>query len=175
MIKSKIAIIYGSDTGTTDYITEKIVAKLNLKDIDIIDVYKIELIEFKNYNTLILGTPTWNIGDLQSDWDDIYPDFKKIDFTGIKVGFYALGDQFGYPDNFVDGLGILAEVVKSNGGDIFGFWNNKNYNFKSSKGISSNGKFYGLVIDEDNQENLTDERIDSWVIQIKKELNIETI
>ena len=68
MIKSKIAIIYGSDTGTTDYITEKIVAKLNLKDIDIIDVYKIELIEFKNYNTLILGTPTWNIGDLQSDW-----------------------------------------------------------------------------------------------------------
>ena len=68
MIKSKIAIIYGSDTGTTDYITKKIVAKLNLKDIDIIDVYKIELIEFKNYNTLILGTPTWNIGDLQSDW-----------------------------------------------------------------------------------------------------------
>ena len=32
-----------------------------------------------------------------------------------------------------------------------------------------NGKFVGLAIDEDNQSDLTDERIKIWVAQIKKE------
>jgi flavodoxin len=32
--------------------------------------------------------------------------------------------------------------------------------------------FYGLVIDEDNQYEQTEKRIDKWVEQIKKELKI---
>ena len=32
--------------------------------------------------------------------------------------------------------------------------------------------FYGLVIDEDNQYEQTDIRIEKWVEQIKKELKI---
>ena len=44
--------------------------------------------------------------------------------------------------------------------------------FNLSEGLAPNNMFYGLVIDEDNQYNQTDERIDKWVRQIKKELKI---
>ena len=83
-----------------------------------------------------------------------------------------MGDQYGYPDNFVDGIGILAEVVKKNGGEIFGYWKNEGYEFNTSLGMAPNNMFYGLVIDEDNQYELTEKRINKWVEQIKKELKI---
>jgi flavodoxin I len=86
--------------------------------------------------------------------------------------FFGLGDQYGYPDNFVDGIGILGEVVLNNGGEIFGYWPNEGYEFNESLGLASNGKFYGLAIDEDNQQEYTEERLDKWVKQIKKEVNL---
>jgi len=172
MSENKIAIIYGSDTGITDYITTLLTNKLNLKNLDIIEVFTIKPIDFLNYDIILIGVPTWYVGDLQSDWEDFFPDFQKIDFNGIKVAFFGLGDQYGYPDNFVDGIGILGKVVLNNGGEIFGYWPNEGYEFNDSLGLAPNGMFYGLAIDEDNQQEHTEERIDKWVKQIKNELGL---
>lgn len=172
MSENKIAIIYGSDTGITDYITTLLTNKLNLKNLDIIEVFTIKPIDFLKYDIILIGVPTWYVGDLQSDWEDFFPDFQKIDFNGIKVAFFGLGDQYGYPDNFVDGIGILGKVVLNNGGEIFGYWPNEGYEFNDSLGLAPNGMFYGLAIDEDNQQEHTEERIDKWVKQIKNELGL---
>jgi flavodoxin I len=172
MVKNKMSIIYGSDTGITDYITTLLVNKLDRKNIDVIEVFTIKPKDFLKYDIILIGVPTWYVGDLQSDWEDFLPEFKKIDFTGIKVAFYGLGDQYGYPDNFVDGIGILAKVVLENGGEIFGYWPNVGYEFNESIGLAPNGMFYGLAIDEDNQQEYTEERLDKWVKQIKKEINL---
>ena len=40
------------------------------------------------------------------------------------------------------------------------------YSFSDSKG-ADDGEFLGLVIDENNQSNLTDERIAAWVEKLK--------
>ena len=170
--KNRIALIYGSDTGATEEVVTTIYEKINIEDLCVIDVYKIDPSQFLNYDIIILGVPTWYIGDLQSAWDEFFPEFQKINFEGIKVGFFGLGDQYGYPDNFVDGIGILAEVVLKNGGEIFGYWKNEGYDFNLSKGLAPNDMFYGLVIDEDNQYEQTEKRIEKWVEQIKKELKI---
>ena len=172
MSENKIAIIYGSDTGITDYITTLLTKKLDIKDLDVIEVFTMKPVDFLKYKIILIGVPTWYVGDLQSDWEDFFPDYQKIDFTGIKVAFFGLGDQYGYPDNFVDGIGILGEVVLNNGGEIFGYWPNEGYEFNESLGLASNGMFYGLAIDEDNQQEHTEERLDKWVKQIKKEVNL---
>tara|TARA_B100000768_G_scaffold182043_1_gene208771 strand:+ start:784 stop:1302 length:519 start_codon:yes stop_codon:yes gene_type:complete len=172
MSENKIAIIYGSDTGITDYVTTLLTNKLNLKNLDVIEVFTIKPIDFLNYDIILIGVPTWYVGDLQSDWEDFFPDFQKIDFNGIKVAFFGLGDQYGYPDNFVDGIGILGKVVLNNGGEIFGYWPNEGYEFNESLGLAPNGMFYGLAIDEDNQQEHTEERLDKWVKQIKNEVGL---
>ena len=110
----------------------------------------------------MLGVPTWFVGELEPEWDDYFPDFENIDFTGKDIAIFGLGDQYGYPDNFVDGIGILAEVIIKNGGNIVGYWPNKGYDFNKSIGLAPNGMFYGLALDEDNQPELSEERVKLW-------------
>ena len=167
---NKAALIYGSDTGSTEYISEIIAEKLALENIDFKDVVTMKPPDFAEYDIMIMGIPTWYIGELQTDWDDFFEEFKTIDFTGKKVAFYGLGDQYGYPDNFQDGLGILAEVVLDNGGELYGYWPNEGYDFNESLGVAPNGMFYGLALDEDNQRDESNDRIEKWVNQIKEEL-----
>ncbi len=167
---NKVALIYGSDTGSTEYISEIIAEKLALENIDFKDVVTMKPPDFAEYDIMIMGIPTWYIGELQTDWDDFFEEFKTIDFTGKKVAFYGLGDQYGYPDNFQDGLGILAEVVLDNGGELYGYWPNEGYDFNESLGVAPNGMFYGLALDEDNQRDESNDRIEKWVNQIKEEL-----
>ena len=169
---NKAALIYGSDTGSTEYISEIIAEKLALENIDFKDVVTMKPPDFAEYDIMIMGIPTWYIGELQTDWDDFFEEFKTIDFTGKKIAFYGLGDQYGYPDNFQDGLGILAEVVLDNGGELYGYWPNQGYDFNESLGIAPNGMFYGLALDEDNQRDESSVRIENWVNQIKVELGL---
>ena len=143
---NKAALIYGSDTGSTEYISEIIAEKLALENLDFKDVVTMKPPDFAEYDIMIMGIPTWYIGELQTDWDDFFEEFKTIDFTGKKVAFYGLGDQYGYPDNFQDGLGILAEVVLDNGGELYGYWPNEGYDFNESLGVAPNGMFYGLSL-----------------------------
>lgn len=173
MVKNKkVALIYGSDTGSTEYISEIIAEKLAIENIDFKDVVSMKPADFSVYDIMIMGIPTWYVGELQTDWDDFFEEFKTIDFNGKKVAFFGLGDQYGYTDNFQDGLGILAEVVIDNGGELFGYWPNEGYDFNKSLGIAPNGMFYGLALDEDNQRDESNDRIEKWVLGIKEELQL---
>ncbi|MCG3719261.1 flavodoxin, partial [Aliarcobacter butzleri] len=50
-----------------------------------------------------------------------------------------------------------------------GFTSTEGYYHDGSK-AQIDDKFVGLVIDEDNQSDLTDERIENWVNNIKSEI-----
>ncbi len=168
----KIGVFYGTNTGNTETVVEKLKDVLveNGFEVDVHDMASASVSDFDNYETMIIAVPTWNDGELQDDWDSVFNEYKEYNFTGKKVGFVGLGDQEGYPDNFLDAIGTLAKPVLANGGTIFGYWPTDGYSFNASVGLAENGKFYGLGIDVDNQDDLTDERIQAWVAQIKNEL-----
>ena len=170
MSQNNIAIIYGSDTGATESVAKSLYEKIGQGSVDLLEVKSVSPEDFSKYKIILIGVPTWYIGELQSDWDYFFPEFKKIDFTGIKTAYFGLGDQLGYPDSFVDGIGILAEVVLKNGGEVFGSWSTEGYDFDESLGLNPDGDFYGLVIDDDNQHEMTEERVDKWLSQIKPHL-----
>jgi flavodoxin I len=132
------------------------------------DISKVELTDFEGYNYIIIGYPTWNVGELQSDWEDFYDQLDNIDFSGKKVAYFGEGDQVGYPDTFQDAMGILEEKVSELGGETVGYWSTDGYEFTDSKALRD-GKFVGLALDEDNQSELTNERIKAWVFQLQQE------
>ena len=66
-------MVYGSDTGITELVVSLIDKELEI-DLDIIEVFSIKVEDFNRYDTLIIGVPTWYVGDLQSDWEDFFPD-----------------------------------------------------------------------------------------------------
>lgn len=169
--RTKIGLVYGSDTGATEEITHAIVQKCEFWEIDVQAVSKIDTSYFEQYDFIILGLSTWYDGDLQSDWEDFFEDFKTVDFTNKIIAIFGLGDQFGYDDYFIDGVGMLAEFVLKNGGRIIGHWPSEDYDFSASKASVDQDTFYGLALDEDNESHASEERIDRWTKQLHTELS----
>jgi flavodoxin I len=167
---AKIGLFYGSTTGKTEMVVESIQKEFGTDVVDLHNIADVDESDFEEYTNLIIACPTWNIGELQSDWDGFYPDLENIDFSGKKVAYFGTGDQIGYADNFQDAMGILAEKISELGGKTVGYWSTDGYDFNESKAVK-NGKFVGLAIDEDNQSDLTDERVKAWVAQLKQEFN----
>jgi flavodoxin I len=165
----KIGLFYGSDTGNTENIAQKIAEQLGEERVDIIDMYDVEKETFSKYSQIILGLSTWHDGLLQSDWDTFFEEFKEIDFSGKTIALFGLGDQYVYCDYFIDGVGIIGEVVLENGGAIVGKWSTEGYEHTESKAEKEEGLFLGLAIDEDNQFEETDARLAKWIEQIKEE------
>ncbi|ELR97653.1 flavodoxin FldA [Gloeocapsa sp. PCC 73106] len=166
---AKIGLFYGTQTGNTQTIAELIQRELGGDSVvDLIDIADAETDDFSNYEYVIVGCPTWNVGELQSDWEGFYEDLDKINFQGKKVAYFGPGDQIGYSDNFQDAMGILEEKIASLGAKTVGYWPVDGYDFNESKAVR-NGKFVGLAIDEDNQSELTNSRVKTWVSQIKGE------
>ena len=164
----RIKLIYGSDTGNTELVTEDIVKLLD--NVEVTTVGELTPEDW-DHDKFILGIPTWYDGDLQSDWEEYFEEFKEIDFTGKTVAIFGLGDQLGYEEWFCDGVGILAEVVIKNGGTVIGYTDkDESYDFETTpKSIIKDDVFYGLCIDEDNQGELTQDRLSKWVEQLKLE------
>ena len=164
----RIKLIYGSDTGNTELVTEDLVKLLgNVEVTTVADLTP----EDWDYDNFILGIPTWYDGELQSDWEEYFEEFKTIDFTGKKVAIFGLVDQLGYEEWFCDGIGILAKEILKNGGTVIGYTTkDESYDFETTpKSIIKDDMFYGLCIDEDNQGELTQERLKNWVEQLKLE------
>lgn len=167
----KIGLFYGSDTGMTEEVVGGIVDSWTASEIEVIEVFNASKEDFEKFDKFILGLSTWYDGDLQSDWEDYYDkEFQEIDFSGKTVAIFGLGDQYGYGEFFIDGVGILAEVVKKNGGKLIGKWSSKAYDFEESKAkIKNEDFFYGLALDEDNEPEKTPERLQTWLEQIEQE------
>jgi flavodoxin I len=171
----KIGLFYGSDTGCTEAVSEMIQEQIGEDIIELHDAYDIEPEDFDQYDKIIIGLSTWHDGQLVSAWDDFYDDFQEFDFTGKTVAFFGLGDQYGYSTYFIDGVGILGDVVLKNGGKLIGYWPTDGFEHDESKAETEDGKYFmGLAIDEDNQDEMTEERVTKWVEQIKKEFPIES-
>lgn len=61
-------------------------------------------------------------------------------------------------------------MKKPKPGKVVGFTSTDGYNFEASRSVEG-GKFVGLVLDEDNQDDLTDSRIDTWIGEVKGQLS----
>ena len=166
---AKIGIFYGSSTGNTEVVAEKIRALFG-KDAETNNIDSASKEEIEKYDFLIFGTSSWGIGDMQDDWEDFEEILEEVDLNNKKIALFGLGDQVNYADSFVDGMGVLYDAIYDRV-DIVGTWPLDGYDFNESAAVK-NGKFIGLPIDKENQQNLTDGRLKKWVAILKKEFKI---
>lgn len=173
---AKIGLFYGSSTSHTEYVAYELRDLINATYPDMVDVHNVGMADaarINSYDYLIFGIPTWNIGELQDDWDVFWSDLKQVDFPGKKIAVFGLGDQYGYPDTFQDALGILGEEVLALGGELVGFWSVEGYEFEESLGLTADRQaFMGLSLDEDNQSDLTPQRLHQWSEQVLAEFGL---
>ena len=165
---AKIGIFYGSTTGNTEEVGKKVQEAIGIENSELHDIASISVDELQKYDCLIFGASTWGEGDLQDDWDSFIPNLDAVSFSGKKVALFGLGDQETYPDTFVDGIGTIYKKVIEKGAVVVGFWPVDGYTFDGSTAVEGDS-FVGLVIDEENQSELTDDRIKAWIEKLKDE------
>ena len=163
---ANIGIFYGSTTGNTQGVAEKIQAAFGKENADLYSISDVSNDILNNYQYLLLGSSTWGIGDLQDDWLDGVKKLDKVNLSEKKVALFGTGDPQSYPDSFVDAIGILYEKLAGQGAEVVGFWPTDGYEYDVSR-AEKDGRFVGLVIDEDNQSDLTEERINTWIEDLK--------
>ncbi len=165
---NKIGLFYSFNSVKTKQQANKIKKALGESNIQENNVEEITQEEFNKYSNYILAIPTWFDGELPNYWDEFLPAIEDDSFKGKLFALFGGGDQKGYPENFVDGLGLMAEFIEKRGGKIVGFTSTEGYEYESSKAQRGN-EFVGLALDMENQAALTEERINSWTSKLKKE------
>ena len=166
MEMNKTIVIYGSSTGSCKAIAEKIADKLNVKALDVQELTD-EVIG--SHDNLLLGTSTWGAGELQDDWYDGLKVLQRVDLSGKTVAFFGCGEFESYGDSFVSAMGILYDGIKDSGANFIGRTSTDGYNFSYSEAVVD-GEFVGLSLDDVNEYDKTDERINAWLEVIKAKL-----
>ena len=163
------AIFFASSTGNSEEIANKIASKLG--DIEVFDLAGTKIDKINEYDKLILGGSTWGDGELNDDWEDKWADFCKLDLSNKTIALFGLGDQESYGSDYVSGMRLIFNKVMEKGVEHIGAWEDKGYAYEHSASVID-GMFVGLALDEDNQSELTAERIDTWCKQLKEEMRL---
>jgi len=161
---------YSTSTGNTETIAGYIAEASGLDANDIGDAADDEI---TGADALIVGAPTWHTGaDEQrsgTSWDDwLYDTLPNLDLDGKKVAVFGCGDQESYTDYYCDAAGELYDKFIEKGCKVYGLTSTEGYNHQDSK-AERDGKFVGLMCDEDNQYDMSEDRAKAWVAQLKDE------
>lgn len=157
----KSCVVFGSSMGNTEEAAILIASKLGISDI--FNIADIDASKLNEYEALIVGSSTWGSGDLQDDWDNF--DFDSLEVEGKTVALFGLGDSAGYSDSFCDAIGVLSEKFSQKGAVLIGQVDTNDYNFDSSRAVMD-GKFVGLALDNDNENEKTNARVEAWANMI---------
>ena len=162
----KTIVVYGSSTGTCEAIAGKIAEKLGVEAINASDLTADVIAENDN---LLIGTSTWGAGELQDDWYDGVDTLKGADLSGKVVAVFGCGDSASYSDTFCGAMKELYDAAKAGGATVVGEVDIDGYTFDDSDAVVDN-KFVGLALDDINEDDKTDGRIDAWLEQINVSL-----
>ncbi len=160
----KRAVFYGSTLGDTERVAKMVAEKMGA------DLFTAGagLGEMASYDLILLGSSTWGWGELQDDWNTAIDELKEANLSGKKVGVFGTGDQMGYSDTYCDALGIIAEAAAEAGAEVIGRTSREGYDFTDSRALEGD-QLIGLAIDVNNQDSLTEERVEAWVEILKRE------
>lgn len=171
-----VGIFFGTSTGNTEDVADLLAAEFGDDAEGPFDVDTLEgsvQDNFGKYDALIVGTPTWNTGaDSErsgTGWDELYyGPMQEFKLDGKKVAVFGLGDQISYAENYADATGELHDVFQGLGCQMMGYTSQEGYEHEDSKSIRGD-KFCGLLCDNVNQEELSEERVKNWVAQLRAE------
>jgi flavodoxin I len=158
-------VIYSGMFGATEacagLVADALTARLG-DSVPCRDASWFDVAELAAYDLVVLGAATWNIGQLPYGLGDTLAELGRLDLTGTAVALFGTGDQVGYPDTFLDALGLVAQTVRQAGAELVGSWPTTGYDFLGSRAVEGE-RFVGLALDDDNQPELTAARIAQWV------------
>jgi flavodoxin I len=159
-------VIYGSTTGNCEDAAKKIASHFD--DVVVKEVTSVKSDELIQHKSIIMGSSTWGEGEIQEDFEPFLEEISSVDLSGYTIAIFGTGDGITYSETFVDAMKYIYDAVVESGGKIIGGVDTDGYDFDDSQSII-NGKFVGLPLDYNNEEEKVESRIEAWVQAIKQD------
>jgi flavodoxin I len=172
----KIGLFVATAGGTSMKVADALIEAFGIEEDDVINMEE----DFDDveeqllaYDVLFLGSSTWGQGDLHFSWVDAVLEIEdeEIDFSSKTVAYFGAGDCKKHSEHFCSALGKLHKTFNSAGAKSIGFIPKDDYTYKFSL-AEMEDKFCGLAIDEHNEPEKTNERIEKWITILKSELGV---
>ena len=168
---SKIGLFYGPQGGNVEEVAKILVSKIGENNIELIPVKNVSKEKLESYDKIIfgissLGKDAWE-NDVKTDWDEFLPLVETANLSNKTVAAFGLGNAVTYPSHFVESLGHLGASLKAKGIELVGEMPNEGFEYQESSAVKSNGNFYGLVLDHDNEADKSEARIEKWIPVLK--------
>ncbi|MCL3780168.1 flavodoxin [Prolixibacteraceae bacterium JC049] len=168
----KIGLLYWPKGGSVERSAEKIQGQLKDKNVVFKCIDEVQPNELLEFDSIIMGGSTvgadhWGNNENQNEWTFFFSELKKAEtnLEGKEIALFGLGNQMLYPDHFADDIAVMRNELAKANATFVGNWPTEGYDFNHSDAVE-NDQFIGLVLDEDAQPELTDERISGWLKQI---------
>ena len=171
---SKTALFYSPVGGNVNSVANKLGEMIGNDKVDVFPVKEVEKGDLYKYDKIILvgstvGADHWDNEIIVDEWTEFFTKIKEISFENKKVAIVGLGNSVLYPEHFADGMAVLNEKIIQQNGELLGFVDAKDYDFTDSEAVNDDGFFCGLAIDEDNEAELTTERLEKWISTLKSD------
>ena len=173
----KIGLFYAPAKGSTERVAKLIQNKIGSDKVDLVLIQdETDISVLKPYSRIIFGISTvgrdsWDSKYKKIGWDFFISRFENTDLSGKTIALFGLGDHILYPNDFVDSMGALAEEVEKSGAKLVGQTSAEGYTYSDSEALKD-GLFVGLPIDEENEHELTEKRVEKWLAAISKPFNL---
>ncbi|NLK66568.1 MAG: flavodoxin [Campylobacteraceae bacterium] len=159
-----IGLFYGSTNGGAKSVATLVANELGAEVFDVKEVKSAD--EFAKFDTLVLASSTYGLGEMQDDWLNALDLLDDVNFVGKKVALVGVGNQARHGDSFCSSIVDFLPKVK--GASLIGSSELDGYKFDYSAAFI-NGKFIGLCVDFKGDENW-EARAKAWCDRLKKEI-----
>ena len=170
---SKVGIFCGTAGGTSMIIAKELAKAFKVQEEDLINMEEDfdDIEQFEDYDVLFIGSSTWGQGDVHFAWVDAQLEIEdeQMDFSEKTVAFFGAGDCVKHGEHFCSAMGKLHKTFKKLGAKVIGYVDKTDYSYGFSL-AEIDDKLCGLAIDEHNEKDKTQKRVESWIEDLKTEI-----
>ncbi|CAK0887183.1 unnamed protein product [Prorocentrum cordatum] len=165
-----IGVFFCTRTGNTQEVAELVGEMIGVVPVELGDTAVLG--DLNTYDGLIVGAPTWNTGAHEkrsgTSLDGHLAEIRDLQMGGKMVAVFGCGDSFEWSSNFCDAIEEIHSAFSAAGAKMIGYVDASSYQHAESKS-EVDGKFLGLPLDQENQIDLTEGRVEAWIRQLKQE------
>ncbi|MCA0972091.1 flavodoxin [Halobacillus litoralis] len=114
---ASILICFASMSGNTEDIADLLESHLSAEhEVTLEEIDDVEPSDLTDYDAVLIGSYTWNDGDLPYEVEDFYDDLEEEDLSGLPVAVFGSGDSI-YP-MYCEAVHTLEKRVKECGAEL---------------------------------------------------------
>ena len=157
----KYGIFYASAAGHTTEAARSIAKHLGIAPEDIHDVASAAPSLLGEYETAILGSPTYGAGTMHPRMADFIDGAQGLFLKGHRLAFFGTGDDT-MTHSFCSTVGDMARALSATEAEQVGQFDARGYIFDDSRAEIAPGVYAGLLLDYVNHADLSEDRIARW-------------